>query len=299
MRGALGRRPSSRQADKSTVGSVERQNMAHEHAHQLEESYYLDQLCTIASCGLLGGIGFLLWKTDALIQYNILSTDFRIWTLFGAVVLFGITAIRGIALWSEVGRNKLARAHEHDHNHDHHHKHGETCAHDHGHDHDHHHEHGHEDGEHTHAHLHHDHGHSHAFAPWRYAVLLMPLMLAALLIYYHYHRMELTYSTPYLMGGKAEEILNDSGNASATKNDAKEIPLGFQTLTQDAPNPALHAAYEGNVGTLKGLYKPITDKQFSLMRLKMTCCRADAVPLKVRLISPEPLDYEPRNSVEV
>src|SRR5260370_38305834 len=123
MRGALGRRPSSRQADKSTVGSVERQNMAHEHAHQLEESYYLDQLCTIAACGLLGGIAFLLWSTDALVQYHILVENFRIWTLLGGVGLVGITVVRGLALWSEVGRNRLARANNHDHSHDHHHQH--------------------------------------------------------------------------------------------------------------------------------------------------------------------------------
>src|SRR5439155_19693340 len=126
------------------------------------------------------------WKTDALIQYNILSTDFRIWTLFGGVGLAGITVVRGIALWAEVGRNRLARANKRDHGHEHgeacDHEHGETHAHDHdheAHDHDHGHDHGHEHDEHAHANHHRDHGHVHGFAPWRYAVLLMPLMLAA------------------------------------------------------------------------------------------------------------------------
>lgn len=33
----------------------------------------------------------------------------------------------------------------------------------------------------------------------------------------------------------------------------------------------------------------ISDKQFSLYRLKMTCCSADTVPLKVRMIAPQAL----------
>ena len=281
--------------------------MAHEHAHQLEESYYLDQLCTVAACGLLGGIALLLWQTDTLYEYNILVKSFRIWTLLGGAILTGITIIRGISLWSEVGRRKREHVHEHEHSHDHHHhEHGETCDHDHehehhhdhGHNHDHDHEHEHGEHAHAHHHHHHDHGHSHAFAPWRYAVLLMPLMLAGLLIYYHYHGLELRYSNSYLLAGGSEEVLNDSGSGGIKKG-GDEIRLSFQDLTVIAPNPAMHARVEGNTVKLSGLYKPITDKQFSLMRWKMTCCGADAVPLKARIISPEPLDYQPGSGVEV
>jgi hypothetical protein len=124
-------------------------------------------------------------------------------------------------------------------------------------------------------------------------------MLAGLLIYYHYHGLELSYSTNYLLGGAGEEVLNDTGGAAGTGKGGDEIPMKFQDLTVIAPNPAMHARVEGSTVKLSGLYKPITDKQFSLMRWKMTCCGADAVPLKARIISPEPLEFPPAAKVQV
>src|SRR5207249_7750262 len=65
------------------------------------------------------------------------------------------------------------------HDHDHH-------DHDHGHHHDHDHEHHHHDHDHDHGHAHahaheqtpgHDHGHDHGWAPWRYTVLMLPVVL--------------------------------------------------------------------------------------------------------------------------
>src|SRR5882724_10885619 len=102
--------------------------MAHEHEHHHGESYYLDQLCTVAACGLLGGIAFLIWRTDLLTTFNILAAQFRVPVLLGGVGLLGLSVLRGVSLWSEVGRRKAVAGHDH-HHHDH--------AHDHGHDHHH------------------------------------------------------------------------------------------------------------------------------------------------------------------
>jgi uncharacterized membrane protein YcgQ (UPF0703/DUF1980 family) len=40
---------------------------------------------------------------------------------------------------------------------------------------------------------------------------------------------------------------------------------------------------------LKGLFNPVSGRQFSVFRLKMTCCASDAVPVKVRIYAPSDL----------
>ena len=311
-------------------------SMSHDHAHHHhDESYYLDQLCTVAASGLLGAIALVLWRTDTLIEYNILKNDFRIWTLLGGIALVAMAVVRGVALWTEVGRKKSAHAHDHEHGESCGHDHGASCSqdhgdahdhghhhahnHDHGHDHAHDHDHGHDhDHDHSHGHdhsrsddhahhrgelqslAHDEHGHDHSFAPWRYGVLLMPLLLACLLIYYHFQGWVLRYSDEILFRGATNETeLTDSGSAAAS-GEHEKVNLFFQELNLAAPNPAKRAYFEGKLGTLDGLFNPITDRQFSLMRWKMTCCGADAVPLKVRIISPESLEkFEPRKGVKV
>lgn len=283
--------------------------MGHDHDHSATEGYFLDQICTIAACGLLGGISFLIWKTDLLARFNILTEQFTRPVLLGGIGLIAIAMLRAVSLWSAVGQ-KHAGGHDHTHDHDHHHhghdhdhecghSHapGEACDHDHDHDHgqEHHHhdhDHGHEhehdhDHEHEHTHVHSHEGHDHGFAPWRYAVLLLPLMLSGLLIYYHFQGLQLQYSKEWLVriGGGKDPALADGG-AVAEKSD--RIALGFNELNKAAMDrdPSLRRFYEGRVGELRGLFNPVSENQFTLFRLRMTCCASDAVPLKIRIISP-------------
>src|SRR5208283_5592873 len=123
--------------------------------------------------------------------------------LIAGIVLLILVAIRAVGLWRSVGPaaggavlahdhhhgpgEKCSHdhghdcGHDHDHAHDHAHEAGHDCGHDHGHNHDHDHDHdpGHEH-EHHHAHSHgpgDDHGHDHGFSPWRYIILLLPVVL--------------------------------------------------------------------------------------------------------------------------
>src|SRR5205823_1148740 len=106
------------------------------------------------------------------------------------IALLVMVAIRAAALWKLAGQPGHSHAHgghdhhDHQHHHDHAHHHHD---HEHG-DHDHaHHHHGHtHDHEHAHAHGHdhshdhghgHDHGHDHSWSPWRYTVLMLPVIL--------------------------------------------------------------------------------------------------------------------------
>src|SRR5205823_427549 len=135
---------------------TEEPTMAHDHEHSHDENYFLDQLSTVAVCGLLAGIGFLAWKVGLFERYNILTEQFVFAVMLGSVVLAAIVVVRGVALWKEAGRRK---AHGHDHAHDH--DHGHDHAHDHDHGHDHGHDHHHHDHGHDHHHQDHDHDHGH------------------------------------------------------------------------------------------------------------------------------------------
>jgi hypothetical protein len=255
--------------------------MAHEHTHSSAEerqAYFLDQLCTIGICGALGAIMILLFRGNAL--SSILNPKFHAPVMWGGIALVMIVAVRALAVWFA----SAAPAHDHDHAHgDHKHDHEhEDCSHDHGHghcDHDHGHEHQHAHAHDDHGHEHHDHsehnhshspvddhGHSHGFAPWRYAVLLLPVVLY---------------------------FLNIPGRAGEEEKYADNIPtLDFKEVeragaTQDSRNDWEAKAKRGEKGRLKGKFFPMGNDMFRLMREKVTCCAADAVPLNVPLIAAE------------
>src|SRR5262245_56875829 len=101
--------------------------MGHEHDHSHDENYYLDQLCTIAVSGLLAGSGLLAWSNDIFGKFTILAPQFNTWVLLGSIGLLGLSVIRGVTLWAQVGKRKAAStAHDHalHHHHDHDHHHG-------------------------------------------------------------------------------------------------------------------------------------------------------------------------------
>src|SRR5262245_65756 len=157
--------------------------MTHSHDHHHDpNAYYTEQLCTIAICGALGGIAVALYATNGL---NVLLAEgiLRDSVLAGGIALLVLVSIRAVALWISVGK---APAHEHHHDHNHNHDH-DCCGEDHEHavttaaqglplvtdaGHEHHHHHDHSHGGHSH-----DHDHDHGWAPIRYIVLLVPVLL--------------------------------------------------------------------------------------------------------------------------
>jgi hypothetical protein len=247
--------------------------MAHDHHHH-GSSYYLDQLCTIAACGALGVIAVLMSSIrdgagNLRLSY-ILAPQFFTPVLVGGIALLVLSAVRAVCLWQEAGR-AAGHAHEHHHDHDHGHHHDHGHGHDHGHEHHHH-------LEHAHAHA---HDHDHGWTPARYAVLMLPIVLFFLnLPNSGFSAERWDFQKQSLEGGGALQEIAQKGD--------KIIDLAFKELTSAALVPDTRAALEGQIGRLKGMYKSLgSDKEFTLFRVKMTCCAADAIPLGVRIISPE------------
>ncbi len=57
--------------------------------------------------------------------------------------------------------------------------------------------------------------------------------------------------------------------------------LGFKDLERAAFSAATRQAFEGMTVRLRGQFVPRTPKAFSLIRVKINCCAADAIPLNV------------------
>ncbi len=135
-------------------------------------------------------------------------------------------------------------------------------------------------GEHPDEHRHehgHDHGHEHAWAPWRFVVLLLPVVLYFLI---------------------PTEALNaaygDKGAGAQVSGPEKEVAskgagfgVDFTQLETAALQPQLRDYYEGKIVRLTGKYVGNDNRQFTLVRYKINCFAADAVPLNaVIMIDP-------------
>src|SRR5262249_58106972 len=93
---------------------------AHDHCHPEDaQTYYLDQLCTIALCGTFGAVAVMLWYHNLL--KLMLVSWMHIYVMIGGVTLIVLAVIRGIVLWFSVDRAVAGHQHNHEHEHHHHH----------------------------------------------------------------------------------------------------------------------------------------------------------------------------------
>ncbi len=154
--------------------------MAHTHTHEEDRTtFYVAQLSTIGIVGLLGVVCLLLYQQN-LLRF-ILAENRHFVVPTAGVILLVIVALRACVLFASSGRpeaNDHCHSHDcddhHDHDHDHCHAHDCDLDHEHAHEHEHEHEHVHE---HVHAGNDHGHDHDHGWNPWRYIVLLLPIVL--------------------------------------------------------------------------------------------------------------------------
>jgi hypothetical protein len=268
--------------------------MGHTHHHEDDGSYYMEQVCTIIISGLLGLVAVYLYTSG---QLKLLLNEKLHWTvLAGGIALVLLAAVRALAVWvPAVCRQAAEHDHEHghcdhDHAHDHHHDH-EHCHHDHDHDHAHDHavtagapDHGHAAGvphshEEEHAGAGHDpnHGHEHGWAPWRYAVLMLPVVV----LFFP------GLPNGFSVGGADVQGVDQKAEQVADKGFDPE--LGFRELEGAAYSQERRDLYEGKTVRLKGQFAPSgNDRMFSLVRFKINCCAADAIPLSaVIMIDPD------------
>jgi hypothetical protein len=265
--------------------------MAHSHSHDDQTNFYVEQIFTIAVCGAIGGVMVILYTRPILTA--MLSADQHPRVLFGGIGLILLVLIRAAYVWIAAGQTAAKKAngshdhgHAHNHNHDHDHAH---CDHDHNHehghadhdhadcDHDHHHESVTAAGHHDHFHDNHGHVHEHGWAPWRYALLILPVVLFLI---------GLPNSSMSAFGESGIDA--DLSGLSNTAAKETKFTIGFNQLERAALNQSSRTNMAGTVVSLTGQYRGDRPDRFTLVRFKRTCCAADAIPLKaVIMIDPE------------
>jgi hypothetical protein len=307
----------------------------HHHTHEnAEDTYYLDQLCMVALSAAFGGICLALyfWQLDML--KLMLGPQFHTFILGSGVVLLVLAVVRGAILWVQVGKTS---PHSHDHLHEDHdleahptvhafgatatvhhepHQHDHaSCGHDHGtcgldHDHGHHHH----DHPHEHVHHHGDHDHAdhdHSWAPWRYVVLLIPIVLFLLGLPNKGPKVgaaTVDLSEDLIRQAKASASLLAMGPPSLSqvgmlpgvfrpRNTGKAMKIDFRTLEGAAANENLRRNWQGKRVTVLGQFVPDrkSNKVFFLARFKMQCCAGDAVQLNVPILADESINVANAN----
>jgi uncharacterized repeat protein (TIGR03943 family) len=236
--------------------------MAHDLSHDDRNAYYLNQLFTIFVCGALGGVAVMLWWNGTIAL--MLHPKFFLWVLLGGMTLLMLVVLRAVAVWRSV--DELALVSEQTHDHDH-------CGHEH------------EPCHHQHAHgPGHAHDHEHGWAPWRYVVLLLPVVLYLLNL----------PNQGFSADAGGSELNRLALNVPESVRSTGQVNIGFVELQQASLTSESREYYEGKTVTLTGQYLAFSPKRFTLRRYKIACCAADAVKLDAVIMvddkSPEKVD---------
>ena len=83
--------------------------------------------------------------------------------------------------------------------------------------------------------------------------------------------------------GKEEQLADETGHVEVS---GEGTVMSFNDLNDAAYDEGKRSQLQGDVGILEGKFKRVGEKQFTLYKMKMTCCAADIVPLKVRILTP-------------
>jgi len=278
------------------------------HHHDNATEYYIEQLIGIGISLSIAYVCIMLWwpfpiygGDGQIISYGrklsiILHPKFHFWVLTGSVILLGIISIRVIALWLESSKLKSPSKHAHEHgpdcnheqDHENGHKHGPDCNHEQ--DHENGHKHGpdcnHEQDHGLESSGHKDCGndHSHGSAPVRFIVLLLPIVLFFL-------------NVPNEVFSNVKGVdLSQFGEVDSVAEKGIDFNVGFLQLEMASMTQESRNHYEGKTVRLIGKYVGEEDKRFSLIRFKINCCAADAVPLNAVMMvdpnSPEKLAWK-------
>jgi uncharacterized membrane protein YcgQ (UPF0703/DUF1980 family) len=277
--------------------------MAHAHNHgESTQAYFTEQLLTILVCGVFGFAAVQMYRTGML---GFLAEPFRAPVLYGGIALLVLVVIRSVAVWHEAGEVQAGHVH------------GSDCAPDCDHEV--------LGGVHDHDHTH-DHDLSWVFA--RMLVLVFPVALffmglpseslgkdhllkmagndaslgaedlkklaeapgttvkeqktlddgSTVRVLWTEKKLKIRETTPKEGGTPHYQLITEAGRA-----------FTFNELNDAAYDEGKRRSYEGQTALLEGRFKRIGDKEFTLFRMKMTCCAADTVPLKVRIVVPQAL----------
>lgn len=286
----------------------------HQHHHGDDDPYYLDQLCQIALTATFGGICLILYffhsgqdasGKDAMLR-RMLSERFFPYVLAGGIALLVIALVRAYCLWHQ-SKGAVASAHPHGHDH-------------HGHEH---HDHEHDVAEEMRANQAvpsphgHGHDHEHGWAPWRYVVLMVPVILFVLGQPSRAHKgsfptLSDVEETPVKppqaaalatlnLAGAPYSSLVFVGAILAEERTGPPVVVTFKELHDSASSESERRRLQDKIVLVKGQYlpDPRDEKVGVVMRFLRQCCSADAFQLTVYVVGRQPLPQKFHDWVQI
>jgi hypothetical protein len=295
--------------------------MGHGHHHHGESvsGYFTEQLLTILVCLLFGFAAIQMYRTNML---GFLAPDFREPVLYGGIGIVVLVVLRGIAVWKEAGELQAQAMAAGTPTCGLDHTHGPDCDHDpnigHTHDHDH---------DHSHSH---DMSWMFArmlILVFPVGLFFLGLPNAS---FSKERQLAMAGGGQAIGAEKLKEMANDPTTkviegpplSDQTPSDkpvvrvlqtpsglkirsttpagggepkleliaGAGVEMSFNDLNDAAFDEGKRRSLQGETAILEGRFKRIADKEFTLFRLKMTCCAADTVPLKVRIVVPQAMN---------
>jgi hypothetical protein len=284
----------------------------YEPGRQDNNEYYVEQLCSIGFGGLMAAI-VCKWYFSGDMKFFMSSTLMPV-VLAGGIALLSLIVFRAVVVWRVAGEPQLVPVHDHGHGHGH--GHGADCEHEH--------DHGHSHGikpapstgltrapMHGHGHSHGGPGsdHEHAWAPWRYMIMLVPIILGLLGLpasgLQPYPRGETDFgnlqskrdyspaqvtrvvSTLGAPTGYSPLLALAFAEPDRLVRSGDYVPVTFTQLEEATLTPDQRKFYTGRAVQITGQFTGDNERYFSLTRYKINCCGADAIPLKSVIV----IDY--------
>lgn len=299
--------------------------MGHGHHHgESVRDYFTEQLLTILVCGLFGFAAIQLHRNNML---GFLAEPFRNPVLYGGIGVLVLVALRSIAIWKEAGQlqadaNGMTCGVDHIH--------GPDCDHDLGIG-------ATADGS-ALPPAEHEHSHDLSWVFARMMILVFPAALYFLGLpsasLSQDYLLNMVGSDSALdakslkdlaeaegttlveektqpdgtkirtlktkSGGKIRVTVPKTGDPVYALVTGDAVGMSFNDLNDAAFNEPKRESLSGQTIKIEGRFKRIADKEFTLFRMKMTCCASDTVPLKVRIVVPQALSgYADYDWVEV
>jgi len=170
---------------------------------------------------------------------------------------------------------------------------------------------------HAHSHSHGDGNHSHGWAPWRYVVLLVPIIffllglpskgpsidsqkLRGINTERDFLEDTLFAVTQTTLSGDLASALSMIGARQADAISGEAEQMNVKRLEELASNPADRDYYKNKVIRVRGQYMPQSDRAFFLVRFRIQCCAADAIQLSIPIIAKDSITHvSPQAWVEV
>src|SRR5262245_26983871 len=183
---------------------------AHHHDHS---NVAADRFFALGICAALGVICILLWlstyawppdSNDPTMLNLLLAPRFHMWVLVGGIGLLALAGLRGLGWWTE-SKHVCTESHG-------------DCGHEH-------------------------HDHERGWAPWRYAVLVLPVVLYSLGL-----------PNKGLTSGTVDPHLGELESSIKVRNPNAIRYLGFLELKE--ANSEVREELEGRIGQMKGQLFP-------------------------------------------